>query len=225
MRQARRGCHGPPDLVSAGDPWAYENKVSRLYGQDLTNDLPSTTHFVVRDSQGNVVSMTASVESIFGASRMVGGMMLNNQLTDFSFYPTDKSGNAIANAVAPGKRPRSSMSPTIVLDKHNDFVMATGSPGGNSIIAYTIKSLVGILDWQLTAKETLALPNMVARGDTVRLESDRTSDSLISAMREMGFNVKASSGENSGISIIVNTEEGLEGAADPRREGTVAKIP
>lgn len=212
------------ESVSAGDPWAYEDKVSRLYGRDLTNDLPSTTHFVVRDSQGNVVSMTASVESIFGASRMVGGMMLNNQLTDFSFNPSDKAGKAIANAVEAGKRPRSSMSPTIVLDKHNDFVMATGSPGGNSIIAYTVKSLVGILDWQLTPEETVALPNMVARGDTVRLESDRTSDTLISAMRKMGFNVKASSGENSGLSIIVNTEKGLAGAADPRREGTVAVI-
>jgi len=127
--------------IDAGDPWSFTDRLPAKAGVDATMDVPGTTHFVVVDKEGNVVSMTASVESIFGSTRMVGGMFLNNQLTDFSKTSKDAQGRDIANAVAGGKRPRSSMSPTIVLDNEGEFLLATGSPGGNSIIAYTAKTL------------------------------------------------------------------------------------
>lgn len=219
--------NNPPGAFDAGDPWAYEKakKISRV-GFDVAEDLPSTTHFVVSDNKGNVVSMTASVESIFGSTRMAGGMFLNNQLTDFSKKSHDSQGLPIANAVAPLKRPRSSMSPTIVLDKNANFVMATGSPGGNSIIAYTAKTLVGVLDWGLSPQQAVNLPNMVARGRSVRIEQTPLLPQLTAQMRDKGFNVKASKGENSGLSVILKHANGkLEGGVDLRREGVIAIVP
>lgn len=209
-----------------GDPWSYEQNVQKqTAGIDATQDVHGTTHFVIVDAQGDVVSMTATVESIFGTTRMAGGMFLNNELTDFSFAPVDEEGNPIANAVAPNKRPRSSMSPTIVLDENGEFLMATGSPGGNNIIAYTVKTLVGVFEWNLSAQEAVDLPNMVARGKTVRLEKGLAPPSLISAMQEMGFDVDASRGENSGLSVILRKSDGsLEGAADKRREGVIGSL-
>ena len=118
------------------------------------------------------------------------------------------------------------MSPTIVLDEDGDFLMATGSPGGNSILAYTLKTLVGVLDWGLTPQQAIDLPNVVARGDTVRIESSRADSSLIEAVRLRGFNVKESSGENSGLSVVVRAPSGAyAGGVDPRREGTIASLP
>ena len=211
--------------ITHGDPWAFDNEIPFQAGADETNDVAGTTHFVVVDKSGDVVSMTASVESIFGSTRMVGGMFLNNQLTDFSFEPEDAQGNQIANAVAPGKRPRSSMSPTIVLDQNDEFLMASGSPGGNSIIAYTAKTLVGVLDWGLTPQQAIDLPNMVARGDKVRIESARASQDLIDGLRQYGFEVKESAGENSGLSVVLRHANGrLEGGVDPRREGVIEVV-
>ncbi len=208
--------------VVPGDPWAYESSTKVAYGVDATNDMAGTTHFVVVDGDGNVVSVTASVESIFGSTRMAGGMFLNNQLTDFSFQPKDDAGKDIANKVAPNKRPRSSMSPTIVLDKDGEFLMATGSPGGNSIIAYTAKSLVGVLDWGLSPQAAVDLPNLVARNDKVRIEQSRASTELISGLRGFGFDVKESAGENSGLSVVLRKADGsLEGGVDSRREGVI----
>lgn len=212
--------------TQVGDPWAFTvNKTNQTAGLDATMDVHGTTHFVIVDTKGDVVSMTATVESIFGTTRMAGGMFLNNQLTDFSFLPKDESGNPIANAVAANKRPRSSMSPTIVLDKNGEFLMATGSPGGNNIIAYTAKTLVGVFEWGLSAQDAVDLPNMVARGETVRLEKGATPDSLIQAMTDLGFKVDASRGENSGLSVILRKPDGtLEGAADKRREGVIGAL-
>ncbi|RBP53353.1 gamma-glutamyltransferase [Arenicella xantha] len=212
-------------VIAPGDPWPYEEQAKVAYGLDATNDVAGTTHFVVVDGDGNVVSMTASVESIFGSTRMAGGMFLNNQLTDFSFTPRDESGQLIANRVEPGKRPRSSMSPTIVLDANDEFYMATGSPGGNSIIAYTAKTLVGVIDWGLSPQQAVNLPNMVARGDSVRIEKDRATDELIAGLRKAGFEVKESAGENSGLSVIVRQADGrLQGGVDPRREGVIEVV-
>ena len=189
---------------------------------DGTDDLPGTTHFVVVDGDGNVVSLTASVESIFGNTRMASGMFLNNQLTDFSFKPADDSGKAVANKVAPSKRPRSSMSPTIVLDQHGEFLMASGSPGGNSIIAYTAKTLVGVLEWGLSPQQAVDLPNMVARKGKVRIEKSRASDQVIAGLRDFGYDVNESAGENSGLSVVYQHPGGrLEGGVDPRREGVI----
>lgn len=212
--------------VSPGDPWAFDNPLSKVeVGVDHTNDKAGTTHFVVVDNQGNVVSMTASVESIFGSGRMAAGMFLNNQLTDFSFIAKDDSGKLVANSVAANKQPRSSMSPTIVLDKSGDFKMATGSPGGNSIIAYTAKTLVGVLDWGLTPQAAVNLPNLVARGSKVRVEKDRALEGLIEGLESYGFNVKKSKGENSGLSVVLKHSDGrLEGGVDPRREGIIVTV-
>jgi gamma-glutamyltranspeptidase/glutathione hydrolase len=212
-----------PATYAVGDPWAYNDTPStETAGIDATQDVHGTTHFVIVDTKGDVVSMTATVESIFGTTRMVGGMFLNNQLTDFSFQHHDKDGNAIVNAVAANKRPRSSMSPSIVLDKEGNFLLATGSPGGNNIIAYTIKTLVGVFEWGMSPQEAVDLPNMVARGKTVRLEKDAAPESLVKAMEDMGFDVDASRGENSGLSVIMRHPDGtLEGAADKRREGVI----
>jgi gamma-glutamyltranspeptidase/glutathione hydrolase len=210
------------DKAGPGNPWAYQPSVEVSYGIDGTDDQPGTAHFVVVDGDGNVVSMTASVESIFGSTRMAGGMFLNNQLTDFAFNPVDQTGKSVANKVVPNKRPRSSMSPTIVLDEDGEFLMATGSPGGNSIIAYTAKTLVGVLEWGLSPQQAIDLPNMVARKDKVRIEKSRAAPELISGLREHGFDVSESAGENSGFSIVYQHADGrLEGGVDPRREGII----
>lgn len=213
------------DSVSPGDPWAYQATAKVVYGADGTDDLPGTTHFVVVDGDGNVVSLTASVESIFGNTRMAAGMFLNNQLTDFSFKPLDESGKTVANNVAPNKRPRSSMSPTIVLDQHGEFLMASGSPGGNSIIAYTAKTLVGVLAWGLSPQQAVDLPNIVARRGKVRIEKSRASDEIITGLRNYGYEVNESAGENSGLSVIYQHPDGrLEGGVDPRREGVIEVV-
>ena len=212
--------------ITAGDPWRYEANIPPgISGKDATLDVAGTSHFVVVDLQGNVVSLTASVESIFGSTRMAGGMFLNNQLTDFSFKPVDEEGNKIANSVEPNKRPRSSMSPTIVLDENGEFKMATGSPGGNSIIAYTAKTLLGVLDWGLTPQEAVDLPNMVARGDKVRLEKGRTEAQLFEGLQSLGYEVDQSRGENSGLSVVYKSVSGeLIGGVDRRREGVIEVV-
>ena len=186
-------------------------------------DVPGTSHFVVVDSAGNVVSMTTTVEFLFGSNRMAGGFFLNNQLTDFNFNPLNADGSPAANAPAGGKRPRSSMSPTIVFDADGAFELATGSPGGASIIAYVSKTLVGMLDWGLTPQEAIELPNVVGRGDVIRVE-ETFSPELADELRAIGFTLDANRTENSGLHIIRRLEDGaLIGGADPRREGVVGE--
>ncbi|WP_417478658.1 gamma-glutamyltransferase family protein [Maricaulis sp.] len=188
-------------------------------GLDATPDSPGTSHFVIVDNDGDVVSMTTTVESVFGSHRMAGGFFLNNQLTDFSRIPLDAEGAAIPNAPEAGKRPRSSMSPTIVFDAEGSFVLATGSPGGSSIIAYTAKTLVGMLDWGLTPQQAINLPNVVANGDVVRVE-DGMDPAILAGLQGLGFTLDANRGEISGIHIVRRLEDGsLIGGADPRREG------
>ena len=190
---------------------------------DVTDDAPGTSHFVVVDADGDVVSMTTSVESPFGSGRMAGGFFLNNQLTDFAFEARGEAGQLRPNAAAPGKRPRSSMSPTIVLDGDGQFVLATGSPGGNSIIAYTAKTLIAMLDWAMSPQQAADLPNVVARGDIVRIEEGFDPE-LIETLRARGFEIEGGRGENSGVHIVRVGEDGaLVGAADPRRDGTVGR--
>jgi gamma-glutamyltranspeptidase/glutathione hydrolase len=187
---------------------------------DATREPGGTTHFVIVDQWGNVVSMTTTVESIFGSGRMVHGFFLNNQLTDFSFTPKDRDGAPAANAVAPGKRPRSSMSPAIVLDRQGRFVAAVGSPGGPAIIAYTLKALVGVLDWKMPMQEAIALPNLIAGGSFYAAEVDKFSPEIKAGLEAK--NVKLSNGfgaEGSGLHGVEVTPRGLRGAADPRREG------
>jgi gamma-glutamyltranspeptidase/glutathione hydrolase len=209
---------GDPGIVLGQDP------LRPMWGEDTTTPGAGTTHISIIDLEGNAVAMTATVEAAFGSSRMAGGFLLNNELTDFALTPT-KGGKPVANAPAAGKRPRSSMSPTLVFDKGGDLFMVTGSPGGNSIVAYVAKTLVGVLEWNKTAQEATALPNIIARGDTVAVEVDvEGGPEAAEALREMGYTVEERTGENSGLHVIVVRERGLEGGADPRREGVATPI-
>ncbi len=174
---------------------------------------------MVVDADGDVVSMTTSVESLFGSGRAVGGFFLNNQLTDFSFRPVE-DGKPVANAVAGGKRPRSSMSPVIVLDRDGRLVAALGSPGGSAILAYNAKTLVGLLAWNLSMQQAIDLPNVVAMGENYFGEAAKFPPELLAALAERGVGIKPGRGEESGLhGVIVRPDGHYEGAADPRREG------
>ena len=186
-------------------------------GPDATVEPGGTSHFVIVDAQGNVVSMTTTVESIFGSGRMAGGFFLNNQLTDFSFSPDDADGSPAANAPAPGKRPRSSMAPAIVLTRDGRFVAAAGSPGGSSIQAYNLKALVALLDWKMRPQDAVALPNLVARGD--KFSADPFPEPVMAALAARGMPLSTARGEASGLQAVIATPRGYEGGADPRREG------
>jgi gamma-glutamyltranspeptidase/glutathione hydrolase len=191
---------------------------------DATREPGGTSHFVIVDAQGNVVSMTTTVESVFGSGRMVGGFILNNQLTDFSIAPRDRAGNLAANAVAGGKRPRSSMSPTIVLDREGRLVLAIGTPGGNSILAYNLKAIVGYLDWKLPLQDALALPNIVARGAPTVGEVAKVPPAIAEALTAKGIALRQSGGEESGLHAIGTLHGKQEGAADPRRPGVARSL-
>ncbi|WP_293677649.1 gamma-glutamyltransferase family protein [uncultured Phenylobacterium sp.] len=192
---------------------------------DRTLEPAGTSHMVIADKWGNVVSMTTTVESIFGSGRMVGGFFLNNQLTDFSLGATERDGAPAANAVAGGKRPRSSMAPAIVLDRQNRFVAAIGSPGGPSILAYNLKTLVGIIDWKMPVQEAIDLPNLIAGGNFYAAEVEKFSPEVRAGLEAKGLKLQSGFGaEGSGLHGIEATPQGLRGGADPRREG-VAKAP
>ena len=187
-----------------------------------TAELPSTTHFSIIDDDGNVVSMTSSVENAFGSRLMVGGFILNNQLTDFSFSPI-RDGDLVANRVQAGKRPRSSMSPMLVFKGRQpggDFLLAAGSPGGSRIIAYVTKTLIAMLDWNMSPQKAVALPHHVNRNGSIDLESETPLAALVSDLEGRGHKVKVR-GLNSGLHVVARTANGLEGGADPRREGVV----
>jgi gamma-glutamyltranspeptidase / glutathione hydrolase len=188
-------------------------------GHDSTNEAAGTSHFVVVDGDGNVVSMTTTVESIFGSGRAVDGFFLNNQLTDFSFLAVE-DGKPVANAVAPGKRPRSSMAPVLVLDHEGNFLAALGSPGGSQILVYDAKTIVGVLDWGLTMQQAIDLPNLVSRGSDFFGEASKFPPEVLAALAGRGVVVKGGRGEESGLhGVILRAGGALEGGADPRREG------
>jgi gamma-glutamyltranspeptidase/glutathione hydrolase len=209
---------GPPPAagVPAGAP---------LAANDNTLDPTGTSHFIIRDRDGNVVSMTTTVESIFGTGRMVDGFFLNNQLTDFSFSPVDAQGRRVANAVAPGKRPRSSMVPTILTTRDGRFAGAIGSAGGNSILAFVAKSLVAAVDWNEPMQRALAEPNLVARGPNFQGEVTRFSPQVLQGLRARGIDLKPGEGEDSGLTGVLIRNGRIDGGADPRREGVVLTLP
>jgi gamma-glutamyltranspeptidase/glutathione hydrolase len=190
-----------------------------MMGKDATKEPGGTSHMVIVDPEGNALSMTTTVESIFGSGRMVDGFFLNNQLTDFSFDPNNKDGTPAANAPAGGKRPRSSMSAVIVLDRQGRFVAALGAPGGPAIIAYNLKALIGVLDWNLSMEEAVSLPNLVAHGDSYIGELGKFSPALVDALAKRGIHLTHGFAEESGLHGVMVRAGGLEGGADPRREG------
>lgn len=209
-----------PTRVEPGAPAGQD--LFERWGRDLGED-SGTTHLSIVDPWGNAVSLTATVESMFGAQRMAAGFLLNNQLTDFAFEPT-LNGRPVANAVAPGKRPRSSMSPTIVTDRDGELVLVIGSPGGSGIIAYVARSTIGILDWNLPVQEALAMGNAVARTAPARIEAQRFPPGVSAALTARGWEIQEVASEESGLHAIRVTPQGLEGGADPRREGVVGRI-
>jgi gamma-glutamyltranspeptidase/glutathione hydrolase len=183
----------------------------------------ATSHISAVDGFGNAVSMTTSIEDAFGARLMVRGFLLNNQLTDFSFLPSE-DGKPIANRVQPGKRPRSSMAPTLVFDRASgEMVAALGSPGGSQIIGYVARTLVGVLDWDLDIQQAISLPNFGSRNGPTEVEQGRVGRSVIEGLQARGHEV----GEipmTSGLQGIVRVrladgQRGWAGGADPRREG------
>jgi gamma-glutamyltranspeptidase/glutathione hydrolase len=198
---------------------------AKVAANDTTYEPTGTSHFIIRDGDGNVVSMTTTVESIFGSGRMVDGFFLNNQMTDFAFKPVDDQGNPAANAVAPGKRPRSSMVPTILLTPDGKFAGAIGSAGGNSIIAYVAKSLVASVDWNMTMADALAAPNLVARGPNFQGEVTKFSPEILEGLRQRGIDLKPGQGEDSGLTGVLIRNGKIDGGADPRREGVVLTLP
>jgi len=193
------------------------------YAPDRSPLRISTSQVVAVDDQGGAVSMTTTVESAFGSHLMVQGFMLNNQMTDFSFIP-EENGKKVANRVEPGKRPRSSMAPTLIFDRQSgEFLATLGSPGGSQIIEYVTKSTIGLLDWQLDAQTAINLPNFGSRNGPTELEQGQFSAGLIQALKDKGHSVTEID-MTSGTQAIVRVRDAqgnaaLAGGADPRREG------
>jgi gamma-glutamyltranspeptidase/glutathione hydrolase len=210
------------EAVEAGDPSQFvpdENAGKwRDLAQDASPEPPSTSHFVIVDGRGRVVSMTTTVESAFGSNLMAGGMILNNQLTDFSFLP-ERDGKPIANAVGPRKRPRSSMAPTIVFDQDGRFWSALGSPGGPAIIGYVAKTLIAMIDWNMSAQEAIDLPNAVyPRGDPV-LEDGGFDAQILAGLRARGHTPGERALASGVHAVRVLSDGSFDGGADSRREG------
>ncbi|WP_424971401.1 gamma-glutamyltransferase [Dinoroseobacter sp. S76] len=200
------------ESVSPGSP---EFDHALLWADDESIELPSTSHISIADQYGNALSMTTTIENGFGSRLMVRGFLLNNELTDFSFR-THREGVPIANRLEPGKRPRSSMSPTIVM-KDGAPSMVIGSPGGSRIIGYVAKTIIAQLDWGLDPQQAVALPHLVNRFGTYDVEAGTSAEDLLPALEGLGFKMNAR-GLTSGLHVIT-LGEGLLGAADPRREG------
>ncbi len=208
-----------PTTVQPGEPAG--RALFERWGSAYSEDL-GTTHLAIVDAWGNAVSLTATIESFFGAQRMASGFMLNNELTDFSFQPTI-GGRPVANAVAPRKRPRSSMSPSIVTDSEGELVLVVGSPGGSDIIGYVARATIGILDWNLPVQDALALGNATGRYQEITSEPDRWPAGVGDELRRRGWQLVPPDGW-SGLHAIRVTPNGLEGGADPRGEGTVGRL-
>jgi len=185
-------------------------------GQQL--DRAGTSHLSIIDTYGNVLSMTTTIETGFGSRLMVGVFLLNNELTDFSFQP-QRNGRLVANRVQGGKRPRSSMAPTIVFDHMGQPVISIGSPGGSRIINYVAQAVIGLIDWKLNPQQVASQPHVVNRNGTTEIESSETAAALSSVLRGLGHDTKIRTLE-SGLNIIKRRKNGmLEGGTDPRREG------
>jgi gamma-glutamyltranspeptidase/glutathione hydrolase len=189
---------------------------------DLQHGLPGTTHLSVIDGDGLAISVTASIETAFGSGRMAGGFLLNNQLTDFSFPPVSPEGKPIANSVAPGKRPRSSLAPTIVtrLEAPDRPYILLGSPGGSRIPEYVAWALVAMLDTGADPAAAAALPHLSDRnGSKLVLEDGAVPPALADALAAMGHQIDQAP-MTSGLHILRVLPDGtIEGGADPRREG------
>jgi gamma-glutamyltranspeptidase/glutathione hydrolase len=193
------------------------------YAPDRSPLRISTSQVVAVDDEGGAVSMTTTIESAFGSHVMVQGFLLNNEMTDFSFIP-EENGQKVANRVEPGKRPRSSMAPTLIFDRQSgEFLATLGSPGGSQIIEYVTKTTLGLLDWNLAPQAAINLPNFGSRNGPTELERGQFSAELIQALKDKGHSVSEID-MTSGTQAIVRVKDAqgnasLAGGADPRREG------
>jgi gamma-glutamyltranspeptidase/glutathione hydrolase len=199
--------------ATAGDPAG----VKAAYRDDAHDEVVGTSHISIVDREGNGVSMTTTIEGNFGNGTMVRGFLLNNQLTDFNFVPVE-AGLLTANAVAPGKRPRSSMAPTMVFDRCGRLELLAGSPGGSLIIGYVAKALVATLDWNLDPQRAIELPNFGSRNGPTEVEQGTELEGVQAALKAMGHEVRAIP-MTSGLQVIRRTNAGWQGGSDPRREG------
>ncbi|GFE65617.1 gamma-glutamyltransferase [Litoreibacter roseus] len=202
-----------PEVAPGNPPFDH----ALLLADDISLELPSTSHISIVDGEGNALSMTTTIENGFGSRVMApGGFLLNNELTDFSFR-THTDGVPIANRIEPGKRPRSSMAPTIVL-RDDAPVMVIGSPGGSRIIGYVAKTIIAHLDWGMNIQQAIDMPHLVNRFGTYDIEDGTTAADLSEPLAALGFEINARD-LTSGLHGIVISPDGLEGGADPRREG------
>lgn len=202
-----------PEVAPGNPAWDH----AMLLADDESIELPSTSHISIVDQFGNALSMTTTIENGFGSRLMApGGFLLNNELTDFSFR-THSDGVPIANRVEPGKRPRSSMSPTIVMQA-GEPVLVIGSPGGSRIIGYVAQTIIAHLDWDMDVQSAISMPHLVNRFGTYDLEEGTDAEGFADALTEMGYEVNVR-GLTSGLHAIAISEYGLFGGADPRREG------
>ncbi len=204
--------------ISMGRAAAGEISDKQARGEDAPPELPATTHIAIVDVEGNAVSLTSSIEAAFGSRIMVRGFLLNNQLTDFSFR-SEADGKPVANRVEPGKRPLSSMAPTVAYDPAGRIAVVLGSPGGSRIINYVAKSLLALLAWNLSPAEAAALPHFGSRNGPTELERGTAAAALQPQLEKFGHEVKVDD-MTSGLSIILRRGDAWVGAADPRREGT-----
>jgi len=200
-------------VVTAGEPIA---SLTHRWASDLSIEKPSTTHVSIIDAYGNALSLTSSIENAFGSRLMTNGFLLNNQLTDFSFR-SSANGTPIANRVEGGKRPRSSMAPTIVLED-GKIVLVIGSPGGSRIIPYVSNTIVAILDWGLDVQEAVSQPHAVNRFGIYEIEEGTSLTGLKKWLQELGYEIKERP-LNSGLNVILKKDGKLYGGSDPRREG------
>ncbi|MEO1018106.1 MAG: gamma-glutamyltransferase [Pseudomonadota bacterium] len=200
------------DARPGNPPW----DETQLWAPDRQAERAGTSHFSIVDAQGNMLSMTTTIETGFGSRVMTNGFLLNNELTDFSFAP-EADGLPVANRVEGGKRPRSSMAPTIVLEDGVP-VLSIGSPGGSRIIEYVAQSVIGILDWGMTPQEAINMGHIVNRGGATDLEEGTEAEELADVLEDLGHEINVR-GLESGLHAIQVTPDGLLGGADPRREG------
>jgi gamma-glutamyltranspeptidase/glutathione hydrolase len=214
----RRDLVSPIRAMARPAPGTPPGKRGARLGDGGTHEIAGTSHVSIVDPAGNAVALTASIEAAFGARIMVAGFLLNNQLTDFSFRPRGGAGRPVANAVAPGKRPRSSMSPTIVLDAGGRLRYVLGSTGGSGIIPYTVQALVALIDWELDAQAAAGQLHFGSRGGTVDLELGGRTVWHALRLRPYGHRLGIGA-QTSGTHIVAVREGRLEGGADPRKEG------
>ncbi|MGH7126046.1 MAG: gamma-glutamyltransferase [Stellaceae bacterium] len=187
------------------------------FGDGASLDLPSTSHLSIVDATGNAVSMTTTIEHEFGSRILVDGFLLNNELTDFSFRP-EEDGKPVANRVEPGKRPRSSMAPTLVFDPAGRLLLVIGSPGGPEIINYVALTLIAVLDWKMDVQAAIDLVHVSNRNGDTDVEAGSAGDAIAEELQARGHTAIRKPLE-SGLQGIMRTPRGLEGGADPRREG------